>query len=125
MGLPIHYKLHLPGNATTASAESLVRTAPRRAAALVRRRGLKEIGPVHPADPENLWCCGSVWERRGEDAGKDYRQGAGQSSSPGSRGKVRQTIKELGGTMPEHLPTAENIKKLEAKARKVLKNRKP
>jgi DNA-damage-inducible protein D len=36
--------------------------------------------------------------------------------------KVRQTIKELGGTMPENLPTAESIKKLEAKKRKVRRN---
>ena len=35
--------------------------------------------------------------------------------------KVRQTIKELGGTMPEKLPTVESIKKLESKARKALK----
>ena len=35
--------------------------------------------------------------------------------------KVRQTIKELGGTMPEHLPAAESIKKLESKAKKALK----
>jgi len=34
--------------------------------------------------------------------------------------KVRQTIKELGGTLPEKLPTAESIKKLEAKRRKSL-----
>jgi DNA-damage-inducible protein D len=34
---------------------------------------------------------------------------------------VRQTIKELGGTMPEHLPAAESIKKLESKQRKALK----
>ncbi len=33
--------------------------------------------------------------------------------------KVRQTIKELGGTMPEQLPPAESIKKLEAKVNKV------
>jgi DNA-damage-inducible protein D len=26
--------------------------------------------------------------------------------------KVRQTIKEIGGTMPEHLPVADNIKKV-------------
>jgi DNA-damage-inducible protein D len=32
--------------------------------------------------------------------------------------KVRQTIKELGGTMPEELPSAESIKKLEAKQKK-------
>jgi DNA-damage-inducible protein D len=35
--------------------------------------------------------------------------------------KVRQTIRELGGTMPEALPPAESIKKLESKARKALK----
>jgi DNA-damage-inducible protein D len=34
--------------------------------------------------------------------------------------KVRQTIKELGGTMPEDLPTADSIKKLEAKQKKTL-----
>jgi len=39
--------------------------------------------------------------------------------------KVRQTIKELGGTMPEDLPTVESIKKLESKARKALKKPKP
>ena len=35
--------------------------------------------------------------------------------------KVRQTIKELGGTMPEDLPVVEDIKKLEAKRKKALK----
>ena len=39
--------------------------------------------------------------------------------------KVRQTIKELGGTMPEHLPPKESIKKLESKVRKALKQPKP
>ena len=37
--------------------------------------------------------------------------------------KVRQTIKELGGTMPESLPVAEGIKKLETKQKKRLKGR--
>lgn len=37
--------------------------------------------------------------------------------------KVRQTIKELGGTMPENLPVAEDIKKLEVKQRKKLKDK--
>lgn len=32
--------------------------------------------------------------------------------------KIRQTIKELGGTMPENLPSTESIKKIEAKKRK-------
>jgi len=39
----------------------------------------------------------------------------------GKGAKVRQTIKELGGTMPEELPPAESIRKLESKARKALK----
>jgi DNA-damage-inducible protein D len=34
--------------------------------------------------------------------------------------KVRQTIKELGGTMPENLPVAESIKSVESKQRKQL-----
>ena len=36
--------------------------------------------------------------------------------------KVRRTIKELGGTMPENLPIAEDIKKLETKRKKELKD---
>jgi DNA-damage-inducible protein D len=35
--------------------------------------------------------------------------------------KVRQTIHELGGTMPENLPTAESIKKVESREKKRLK----
>lgn len=35
--------------------------------------------------------------------------------------KVRQTIRELGGTMPENLPTAENIKKVESREKKRIK----
>jgi DNA-damage-inducible protein D len=37
--------------------------------------------------------------------------------------KVRQTIQELGGTMPENLPKAENIKKIENKKRKQIKKK--
>ena len=37
--------------------------------------------------------------------------------------KVRKTIQELGGTMPEELPTVENIKKVESKRRKELPNK--
>jgi DNA-damage-inducible protein D len=35
--------------------------------------------------------------------------------------KVRQTIRELGGTMPENLPTAENIRMVESREKKRLK----
>ena len=39
--------------------------------------------------------------------------------------KVRDTIRELGGTMPEDLPTADSIKKIEsAKEPKPLKRKK-
>jgi DNA-damage-inducible protein D len=39
--------------------------------------------------------------------------------------KVRQTIEEIGGTMPEDLPTADSIKKLEnTKEKKTLKGKK-
>jgi DNA-damage-inducible protein D len=37
--------------------------------------------------------------------------------------KVRQTIKELGGTMPEDLPAAEDIKKLQTKKQKKLRGK--
>ena len=37
--------------------------------------------------------------------------------------KVRQTIKELGGTMPESLPSAENIKKITSKKKKQVENK--
>lgn len=36
--------------------------------------------------------------------------------------KVRKTIQELGGTMPENLPVADSIKKLETKEKKKLKD---
>ena len=38
--------------------------------------------------------------------------------------KVRRTIRELSGTMPEELPTVESVKKLESKARKTLQDKK-
>jgi DNA-damage-inducible protein D len=37
--------------------------------------------------------------------------------------KVRQTIKDLGGTMPENLPTAESIKKVGSRQRKALRKK--
>lgn len=38
--------------------------------------------------------------------------------------KVRQTIEDLGGTMPENLPAPESIKRLQTKQRKALKSKK-
>jgi len=37
--------------------------------------------------------------------------------------KVRQTIQELGGTMPENLPVADSIKKIDTKERKRIGNK--
>ena len=38
--------------------------------------------------------------------------------------KVRQTIKDIGGTMPENLPVADSIKKLGSKSKTKLKKKK-
>ena len=38
--------------------------------------------------------------------------------------KVRKTIEELGGTMPEDLPVADSIKRLESKEQRLLKDKK-
>ncbi len=37
--------------------------------------------------------------------------------------KVRQTIKEIGGTMPEDLPVAEDIKKVERRIKKAIEKK--
>ena len=36
---------------------------------------------------------------------------------------IKQTIQEIGGTMPENLPVAENIKRLEQKQKKSAKSK--
>lgn len=38
--------------------------------------------------------------------------------------KVRQTIKELGGTMPEDIPAVESIKSIESKEKKKIEDKK-
>lgn len=38
-------------------------------------------------------------------------------------GKVRQTIKDIGGTLPENLPPEKNIKELKTEKKKLLKNK--
>ena len=50
--------------------------------------------------------------RRKDDANRIHRE-VGR--------KVRKTIHELGGTMPENLPVAESIKKVESREKKRLK----
>lgn len=93
-----------------------------------RRKGLKKSEQIldHMGSTElaaNLFRATQAEDklRREKITGKDKANRAHREVGA----KVRQTIKELGGTMPEELPAVESIKKLESKARKSLKKPKP
>jgi DNA-damage-inducible protein D len=93
-----------------------------------RRKGLKKSQHIldHMGSTElaaNLFRATQAEDklRREEITGKEKANRAHREVGA----KVRQTIKELGGTMPEALPAVESIKKLESKARKTLKKPKP
>jgi DNA-damage-inducible protein D len=86
-----------------------------------RRKGLKKSQKIldHMGSTElaaNLFRATQAEEklRRDEVKGKD----AANRTHREVGAKVRQTIRELGGTMPEALPVADSIKKIEAKQRK-------
>jgi DNA-damage-inducible protein D len=88
-----------------------------------RRKGLKKSQKIldHMGSTElaaNLFRATQAEEklRRDEIKGKD----AANRTHREVGAKVRQTIRELGGTMPEELPVAESIKKLETRQRKQL-----
>ncbi len=88
-----------------------------------RRKGLKKSQKIldHMGSTElaaNLFRATQAEEklRREEVKGKD----AANRTHREVGAKVRQTIRELGGTMPEELPVAESIKKIESKQRKRL-----
>ena len=88
-----------------------------------RRKGLKKSQKIldHMGSTElaaNLFRATQAEEklRRENVKGKD----AANRTHHAVGAKVRQTIKELGGTMPEELPAAESIKKIETKQRKQL-----
>jgi DNA-damage-inducible protein D len=88
-----------------------------------RRKGLKKSQKIldHMGSTElaaNLFRATQAEEklRRDEIKGKD----AANRTHREVGAKVRQTIKELGGTMPESLPVVESIKKIETKQRKLL-----
>ncbi len=88
-----------------------------------RRRGLKKSQKIldHMGSTElaaNLFRATQAEEklRRDEVKGKD----AANRTHREVGAKVRQTIRELGGTMPEDLPVTESIKKLEGKQNKRL-----
>ena len=92
-----------------------------------RRKGLKKGEQIldHMGSTElaaNLFRATQAEEklRREKITGKDKANKAHRDVGA----KVRQTIKELGGTMPEELPAAESIRKLESKARKAFKGKK-
>jgi DNA-damage-inducible protein D len=89
-----------------------------------RRKGLKKGEQIldHMGSTQlaaNLFRATQAEDklRREKITGKDKANKAHREVGA----KVRQTIKELGGTMPEELPPAESIRKLESKARKALK----
>jgi DNA-damage-inducible protein D len=88
-----------------------------------RRKGLKKSQKIldHMGSTElaaNLFRATQAEEklRREQVKGKD----AANRTHREVGAKVRQTIRELGGTMPEELPVAESIKKIETKQRKRL-----
>ncbi len=88
-----------------------------------RRKGLKKSQKIldHMGSTElaaNLFRATQAEEkmRRDKVKGKD----AANLTHRKVGAKVRQTIRELGGTMPEELPVAESIKKIETERRKQL-----
>ncbi|MBU4315717.1 MAG: DNA damage-inducible protein D [Proteobacteria bacterium] len=88
-----------------------------------RRKGLKKSQKIldHMGSTElaaNLFRATQAEEklRRDKVNGKD----AANRTHREVGAKVRQTIRELGGTMPEELPLAESIKKIETKKSKQL-----
>jgi DNA-damage-inducible protein D len=88
-----------------------------------RRKGLKKSQKIldHMGSTElaaNLFRVTQAEEklRRDEVQGKDAANRTHREVGV----KVRQTIRELGGTMPEALPVVESIKKIESKQRQQL-----
>jgi DNA-damage-inducible protein D len=88
-----------------------------------RRKGLKKSQKIldHMGSTElaaNLFRATQAEEklRRDEVKGKD----AANRTHREVGAKVRQTIRELGGTMPEELPTVESVKKIQTRQRKQL-----
>ena len=88
-----------------------------------QRKGLKKSQKIldHMGSTElaaNLFRATQAEEklRRDQVKGKD----AANRTHHAVGAKVRQTIKELGGTMPEELPVASNIKSIETRQRKQL-----
>jgi DNA-damage-inducible protein D len=88
-----------------------------------KRKGLRKGQQIldHMGSTElaaNLFRATQAEEkiRREEITGKDRANRAHHEVGA----KVRQTIRELGGTMPEHLPATDSIKKIERRKTKPL-----
>lgn len=86
-----------------------------------RRKGLRKSQKIldHMGSTElaaNLFRATQTEEKLRRDGVKG--KGAANRTHHEVGAKVRQTIQELGGTMPEELPTAESIKKIETHRRK-------
>ncbi len=91
-----------------------------------RRKGVKETLLDQMGSTElaaNLFRTTQTEEKLRRDNVKS-KQAANQVHEAVGR-KVRQTIEELGGTMPEALPTADDIKKIEGRQKKRLKRTSP
>jgi DNA-damage-inducible protein D len=91
-----------------------------------RRKGLKKGQQIldHMGSTElaaNLFRATQTEEKLRRENIKGKQKANRTHREVGS--KVRQTIKELGGTMPEDLPVAEDIKKIEIKQKKQLKDK--
>ncbi|HET6253906.1 MAG TPA: DNA damage-inducible protein D [Puia sp.] len=88
-----------------------------------RKKGLGEKDEIldHMGSSElasNLFVATQTEEKLKKENVKDKTTANRTHFNVGK--KVRQTIKEIGGTMPEDLPAAENIKQVEAKTKKRL-----
>jgi DNA-damage-inducible protein D len=86
-----------------------------------RRKGLKKSQKIldHMGSTElaaNLFRATQAEEKLRRDRVKGKAAANRTHREVGA--KVRQTIRELGGTMPEHLPVAASIKQLETRERK-------
>ncbi|MBU4056029.1 MAG: DNA damage-inducible protein D, partial [Proteobacteria bacterium] len=88
-----------------------------------RRKGLKKSQKIldHMGSTElaaNLFRATQAEEKLRRDEVKGKYEANRTHREVGA--KVRQTIRELGGTMPEELPVVESIKKIETKKSKHL-----
>ncbi len=90
-------------------------------AGIQRKKGLKKSQKIldHMGSAElaaNLFRATQAEEKLRRD--KIQGKAAANATHFAVGAKVRQTIKELGGTMPEDLPTADSIKELKTKRSK-------